>query len=100
MTWAVLVTREVQKTPLPQMWSELHARTKADAKGFVMIMADTKNGYAALIYKGADKEVHAGTPWEAYKLSSKDPLPFAKALLRCAEVILPLPSRSKSGRKQ
>ena len=87
MTWAVLVTREVQKTPLPQMWSELHARTKADAKGFVMIMADTKNGYAALIYKGADKEVHAGTPWEAYKLSSKDPLPFAKALLRCAEVI-------------
>ena len=31
MTWAVRVTREAQKTPLPQMWSELHARIKADA---------------------------------------------------------------------
>ena len=58
-----------------------------------MIMADTKNGYAALLFKGAggaDKEVRAGEDWEAFKLTSKDPLPFAKALLRCSEVIFTL----------
>ena len=55
-----------------------------------MIMAATKGGYAALLFKGAgnaDKEVHAGSEWQAYILSTKDPLPFAKALLRCAEVM-------------
>ena len=72
------------------MWTQLGTKIKAEAKGLAMIMAATKSGYVVLLFMGAgnaDKEVHAGSEWKAYKLSSKDPLPFAKALLRCAEVI-------------
>jgi hypothetical protein len=55
-----------------------------------MIMADTKKGHVVLLYKGNggnDKVIKTGKPWEAFKLASKDPLPFAKALLRCVEAI-------------
>ena len=91
MAWCVLLARP--RSPLERTWAELRAKIQAEAKGFAMIMADTKNGYAALLFKGAggaDKEVRAGEDWEAFKLTSKDPLPFAKALLRCSEVIFTL----------
>ena len=39
--------------------------------------------------------VRAGPSWQAYKLSSKDPLPFAKALLRCVEVICTIDVESR-----
>ena len=91
MAWGVLLAP--QRSSLEHTWAELGTKIRAEAKGFALIMADTKNGYAALLFKGAggaDKEVHAGSDWEAFKLTSKDPLPFAKALLRCSEVIFTL----------
>ena len=39
--------------------------------------------------------IQTGASWEAYKLSSKDPLPFAKALLKCMEVIFTIDVASK-----
>ena len=88
MSWGVLLARP--EASLTHMWTQLATKIKVESKGMAMIMAATQSGYAALLFKGAgnaDKEVHAGSEWQAYKLSSKDPLPFAKALRRSAEVI-------------
>ena len=89
MAWCVLVARG-ERPALGDAWLELCDTIKSDANNFSMIMADTKKGHVVLLYKGNggnDKVIKTGKPWEAFKLASKDPLPFAKALLRCVEAI-------------
>ena len=85
MRWAVLVRK--RSASLVDTWFELRDRLKVDARGLAYIAADTRREHAVLLFKGADMALQAGKSWNAYKLSSKDPLPFAKALLRCTEVI-------------
>ena len=89
MAWCVLVARG-ELPPLADAWNGLRDAIKSEANSYAMIMADTKKAHAVLLWKGnggADKILKPGKAWEAYKLSSKDPIPFAKALLRCVEVI-------------
>ena len=89
MAWCVLVARG-KLPPLAEAWNSLRDAIKSEANSYAMIIADTKKAHAVLLWKGnggADKLLKPGKAWEAYKLSSKDPLPFAKALLRCVEVI-------------
>ena len=93
MCWAVLVNRN--KGALSDSWAELRDRIKCEARNFAYIVADTKKEHTVLLFKGADMAIQTGASWEAYKLSSKDPLPFAKALLKCMEVIFTIDVASK-----
>ena len=51
MSWGVLLARP--QASLAHMWTQLGSKIKADAKGIAMIMATTKSGYVALLFKGA-----------------------------------------------
>ena len=90
MAWCVLIAPG-RRIALDDSWHELRTALKSDANGFSMIMADTRANHTVLLYKGAggiDKQIKAGQAWQSYKLSSKDPVPFAKLLLRCTAAIL------------
>ena len=93
MKWAVLVRQK--RGSLVDAWFELRDRLKCEARGLAYIAADTQKEYVVLVFKGADMALQAGKPWQAYKLSCKDPLPFAKALLRCVEAIFTIDVESK-----
>ena len=99
MCWAVLVSRSQRS--LVDAWVELRDQIKCEARGFAYIAADTKKGHTVLLFKGGsgtDMAVRAGPSWQAYNLSSKDPLPFAKALLRCVQVIFSIDVESREQR--
>ena len=89
MAWCVLVAPG-RRTELRESWRELCTAIKSDANGFAMIMSDTRGAHTVLLYKGGgglDKQIKAGQSWHSYKMTAKDPLPFAKVLLRCTEVM-------------
>ena len=93
MSWAVLINRK--PGALVDSWAELRDKIKCEARNLAYIVANTRKEHAVLLFKGADMALQAGAPWEAYKLSSKDPLPFAKAMLKCVEVIFTIDVASK-----
>jgi hypothetical protein len=84
MSWSVLVLHGCGD--LSSSWFELSKRLNCKARNIAYIAADSQRALVVLLYKGVDLALQAPAPWKPYKLSSKDPMAFAKALLKCEDV--------------
>ena len=93
MAWCVMVNFNADCT-LSDAWLQLSDAIKPEANKYGMIMASAQRGghkcRVVLLFKGnggADKILKPSGKWNAFKMSAKDPVPFAKALLRSPDVI-------------
>ena len=93
MRWCVMINFKAD-CALSDAWLQLSKSVKPEANNFGMIMANVIRGkqlcQIAVIHKSketSDKILKPGVQWNAFKICSRDPIPFVKALLRSPDLI-------------
>ena len=106
MRWCAVVNFKAECT-LADAWLQLSESLKTEENNYGMIMANAIHGgqkcQIAMIYKGvanADKFLKLGMQWNVLKVISKDPIPFAKALLRSPDLIHTIKLEEKSTKQK